>query len=76
MPRPLRAVQKVRTNLDFHPDIKAKIEELRDRTHADGMGEVVRRAIALYETVLDTQESGGTLLIKPKVGLVREVLVV
>jgi hypothetical protein len=75
VPRPERAVEKVRLNLDMHPAVKEQLQSIQERTKADSMSEVLRRALAVYQTILDTQDSGGTVLVKPKMGLVKEVLV-
>lgn len=74
MTRPAREVKKVRVNLDMHPDVKAEIEALRDRLGADSMGEVIRRSVQFVSKVIEAQDGGGTLLIKPKIGFAQQLM--
>jgi len=66
-------VEKERLNLDLHPAVKAQLLDLKERTKADSMSEVVRRAIELYDLVMSTQEKGGKLIIKENPGFPREI---
>lgn len=54
--RPVRAVPKVRINLDLHPDVKSCMERIKDRIQADSLSEVVRRALLAYEHQLDERK--------------------
>lgn len=62
--RPARKQPKVRLNLDMSVEVKEQIEALRDRTHADSMSEVIRRALALYDFMLTQQEAGATTIVR------------
>ena len=44
---------RVRFNLMLHRSVKEGMEETRRRMDADSMGEVVRRTVDLYATLLD-----------------------
>lgn len=75
MARPVREVEKVRLNMDVHPEVKAELIAVQERIHADSMSEVLRRALKVYVAVLDTQDDGGVVLVKPKIGFAKEILV-
>ncbi|OXI86382.1 ribbon-helix-helix protein, CopG family [Burkholderia sp. AU33423] len=49
-------------------EVKEQIEALRDRTHADSMSEVIRRALALYDFLLTEQTNGGAIMIRVRDG--------
>ena len=74
MPRNPPVVKKTRVNMDVHPEIKALVLDLQERTSADSMSEVVRRAVKLYDLMLTEHANGSELLIKPKLGLTRQLL--
>ncbi|MGF6264389.1 Arc/MetJ-type ribon-helix-helix transcriptional regulator [Paraburkholderia youngii] len=66
--RPARKQPKVRLNLDMSVEVKEQIEGLRDRTHADSMSEVIRRALALYDFMLTQKEGGATVVLRASDG--------
>lgn len=53
MPRPAKKKEKTRLNLELSADARKRLEALQVATDADSMGEVVRRALSLYEMVTD-----------------------
>ncbi|MGF6603301.1 hypothetical protein P3T23_008055 [Paraburkholderia sp. GAS448] len=66
--RPPRKRPKTRLNLDMHPEVKEQLEKLRDRIHADSMGEVIRRALAVYDYLHCEQSNGATMVIRTRDG--------
>jgi hypothetical protein len=58
MARPTKNMETSRLNLELAMPVRRRIEEIRDQTHADSLGEVVRRALELYSFVLDEQKAG------------------
>ena len=74
MPKPKPTVTKLRMNVDVHPEVKAQIQDIQERTRADSMSEVLRRAVQLYDVLLQAQEANGTIVINPKQGVPREVV--
>lgn len=66
MTRPARVVKKIRVNLDMHPDVKEQVEALKERLNADSMGEVIRRAVAVYQILLDANDGDEMVLLKTK----------
>lgn len=62
--RPVRKQAKVRINLDMPVEVKELLEQIRDETHADSMGEVMRRAVFAYAFLLGEQKTGSTVVIR------------
>ncbi len=58
MPRPLVPGGRTRLNLAISPEVKARLENLQERTEADSMTEVIRRALAVYERLVDIDRDG------------------
>ena len=73
MPRPSRKHPKIRLNLDMPAEIKSQLEDLRDLTHADSMSEVIRRAIAVYDFLLNEKANGGVTIVRLKDGSERQL---
>ena len=59
-PKPRKGVKRVRIAMDVRPDVKARLSGLVETSGSDSMSEVVRRALALYECVLDYSKKGYT----------------
>ncbi len=66
--RPSRKNPKVRLNLDISVEVKEQIESIRDRTQADSMGEVVRRALSVYSYLLANQTQNSKIVIRSSDG--------
>jgi hypothetical protein len=62
MPRPAKSIPKARLNLELAAEVKSKLEELRDATKADSLGEVIRRAVSIYGFLLDERRSGRQVI--------------
>ena len=60
--------EKVRLNLEIHPDVKARLDDLQERTQAASLTEVIRRSLALYNLVVDLQQEGGRITLHRKDG--------
>jgi hypothetical protein len=63
MPRPAHTVEKVRLNLDMHPEVKAEIQALQERLNADSMGEVIRRCVKAVTAVLEATDKGDRVML-------------
>jgi hypothetical protein len=74
MARPAPEVKRERLNLDLHPDVKARIQSIQKRMGADSVTEVVRRMATLTEKLLDAEENGDTILLRPKLGMARQLV--
>lgn len=53
-----------RVQIDLQEQSMAQLNELRRRTEAASYSEVVRRAIRLYEAVLDEADAGNKLFVR------------
>jgi hypothetical protein len=74
MPRPKRPT-KARLNLETSVAVRARLESLRDRTDADSLAEVVRRALAVYEFAHKEQAAGGVLYFQSAEGQISRVVI-
>ena len=59
---------RVRLNLEVQQDVKDRLDELQERTHASSLTEVIRRALALYNLVVDDQGDGGKVVLQNRDG--------
>jgi len=62
-------------NLKVAPQIRTRMEELRDETGAYNLGEVVSKALALYDYVCGQKQNGAKILIEDADGALRELVV-
>lgn len=68
-----RREESVRVSLRLSKEAKARLDRVKDRTHAESLTEVVRHAIALYEGLLDQDENGTEIVLRDKSGKERVV---
>ena len=54
---------KVRLNLDLTQKVKGQMESIQQRTDAASFVEVIRRAVAVYDMLLEHEESGGRVFL-------------
>lgn len=62
MPATDQRNERVRLSLDVTPTVRQQLEDLEIRTEAGSLTEVIRRALALYDLVVEHQEDGGKLV--------------
>ncbi len=55
---------KVRLNLDLSPKVKEQLSELQTRTDAASLVEVIRRALAVYDMLLDHEAAKGKIILE------------
>jgi hypothetical protein len=65
--------EKVRLSLDVTPEAKEQIEQVQRKSRASTTIEVFRKALALYELILDQQADNGKVVLENADGS-REVL--
>ena len=53
---------RVRLSLDVTPKVREQLDLLETRTEAGSITEVIRRALALYDLVIEHQSEGGKLI--------------
>ena len=58
----------IRLSLDFHPDVRALMNDLETRTRAASVTEVIRRSINLYDVIFQHHEKGGEVVLISKEG--------
>lgn len=68
MPKSKKPMKRRRLSLDLTPQVKARIENLRDITEAESITEVIRRALASYELLCEAQASGKSIFIRDSNG--------
>ncbi|MEO5917616.1 MAG: hypothetical protein ABIS50_25525 [Luteolibacter sp.] len=60
--------ETVRINLEVTPSVRDQIKELRVKSEATSLAEVFRRALAIYELVIDFQKQGGKIVLESRDG--------
>lgn len=68
MPKSNPASRRKRLSLDLTPQVKTRIEDLRDMTEAESLTEVIRRALASYELLCKAQASGKDIVVRDEHG--------
>lgn len=74
MTRP-KSTKKVRLNLEMSESVRKRLEALRDKTDADSLAEVIRRALAAYELVVTGREEGAELILRGACGKEETVVI-
>jgi hypothetical protein len=75
MPRIAKDVETSRLTLEMARSVRKRLEHLRDRTEADSLAEVIRRALAVYEVLWDQKAKGCRVMVQGGDGE-RELLLV
>jgi len=77
MGRPLRTENRVRLHVDLPKIVKEHVEELRVLTNAESLGEVFRRAIAVYDLlVTETRDGKSVVVLRDRDGREREIVII
>jgi hypothetical protein len=74
MPRIAKTTKSRRLNLETSEPVRERLEHLRERTDADSLAEVIRRALAVYDFLWSEREKGGRIVVKDDQGGEREVV--
>jgi hypothetical protein len=56
--------ERVRLSLDVSKRVKNELTRLANRTEAGSLTEVIRRALSLYDLVIEHQEEGGKIIFR------------
>lgn len=64
MPRRKSLVEKSRLNLEISTKVREQLERLRIRTEADSLVEVIRRALGVYEYVVEAQRGKSRIIFR------------
>ena len=63
-----KTAAKTRLNLEMTVKVKENLERLREQTDAQSFTEVIRRALALYRSLLDYKNTGAQIILRTKDG--------
>jgi hypothetical protein len=75
MPRTKRP-ESVRLNLEIAPAVRDRLERLRDETEAESLTEVIRRALAVYQVLVEESRGTKEIIIRSKDGSEQTLLLV
>jgi hypothetical protein len=64
----------IRVNLRFSQELKERLEKVCELSGSGTLSETIRRALALYDTLLEATSSGKQLVIKGENGEEQPVL--
>ena len=73
MPRLPKRVPKTRLSLEMPNPVRENLLELRDRTNAQSLAEVIRRALSVYDFVVRETKDGGSIVVRRANGDEREI---
>jgi hypothetical protein len=68
--------RKVRLSLEMAPEVRELLEDLKKRTNADTLAEVVRRALGTYDYLWAEKAKGARVIFRGAEGTERELLIV
>jgi len=61
-------LEKIRLNLEIPKKLRGQIEDLVNRSTCANITELIRRAIALYDLVLEHSHHGGEIVFRHESG--------
>lgn len=64
MPRPRSTDERVRLNLEMARETRCHVEELKAKIQAESLAEVIRRALGYFDLLVDTEASGGRVILE------------
>lgn len=67
-------MSRVRLNLELESSVRDRLETLQERSGAATMTEVIRRALAVYEVVLQASEDGERVVVQSREGKERQLV--
>ncbi len=76
MARIAKDVETSRLTLEMATSVRKRLEHLRDRTEADSLAEVIRRALAVYDVLWNEKLKGRRVMIQGPDGDDQELLLV
>jgi hypothetical protein len=60
--------RKARLNLELDPAVRRSLDDLQEKSGASSLTEAIRRALALYDMVIDHSARGGKLILRDAEG--------
>lgn len=64
-----------RLTLEMPDGVRERIDEMKVLSQATSISEVVRRALSVYELLLDAEAKGGSVLIEDPSGKMRQLVI-
>lgn len=64
----VKTAKKIRLNLDLTATVKDQLDKLQIRTEASSLTEVIRRALAVYDLMIEQEEMNGKIFLEDKNG--------
>jgi len=68
--------ESVRLNLEVNPAVRERLERLKGATEAESLTEVIRRALAVYEVLIDLSPTSREIVIRDSKGKERNLVLV
>ena len=65
--------KKFRLNLELTPAAKERLDKVQKATESPSIVETIRRALALYELILQRRAQGSKLIFREPTGAEREI---
>lgn len=76
MPRPPSTEKRVRLNLELPVRVRDQLERLRKMSEADSLTEVIRRAVRIFELLLEMRAAKATIIVRAKDGSEKEIIII
>lgn len=58
-----------RLNLALSPKVHRRLEKIQELSDAASVAEVIHRALAVYDELIQTQNKGGQIILRDKTGV-------
>lgn len=71
-----KKAENVRLNLEVNPSVRARLDRLKEMTEADSITEVVRRALIVYEKLVETDANSQEVIIRSPSGSEKAVVLI
>lgn len=71
-----RRNETVRVSLRLSKEVKAHLDDVCERSSSESLTEVIRRSLALYDTLLDESSNGSTVILRDKEGKEKEIMLI
>lgn len=76
MSRPPSTEPRVRLNLEMSERFRNRLERVRDKSEADSMTETIRRAVEVYESLLDARSNRVSIIFRTEDGAEKELVLI
>lgn len=66
----------VRVSLRLSKEVKARLDDVCERSSSESLTEVIRRSLTLYDALLEETDRGSTIVLRDKDGNEKEVMLI